>query len=267
MDHLAAAEAQGDLHLVAFLDEPLHRPHLDLVIVVIDVRTHLDLFDLDHLLVLPGLVRLLLRLVLVLAVVGDLGDWRDGIWRDLDEIETGLLGHFNRLACAQHTDHVAVFVDQADLRRLDLVVDARTVLGRRALLCGSSYGLLLLCLSPCEGGYETAAAAKGLPYDLALATVSYIGLNRHVYSGAEEPIIPFEQNVGLRDVLAENMTKSGVLANYSDQKKQEIYEFLVIFGGLTYQLCDKARKEKNAEELKNCKLASAQNLKFMGIEP
>ena len=116
-------------------------------------------------------------------------------------------------------------------------------------------------------GYETAAAAKGLPYDLALATVSYIGLNRHVYSGAEEPIIPFEQNVGLRDVLAENMTKSGVLANYSDQKKQEIYEFLVIFGGLTYQLCDKARKEKNAEELKNCKLASAQNLKFMGIEP
>jgi hypothetical protein len=117
------------------------------------------------------------------------------------------------------------------------------------------------------GGYETAAAAKGLPYDLALATVSYIGLNRHVYSGAEEPIIPFEQNVGLRDVLAENMTKSGVLANYSDQKKQEIYEFLVIFGGITYQLCDKARKEKNAEELKNCKLASAQNLKFMGIEP
>src|SRR5688572_18668534 len=116
-------------------------------------------------------------------------------------------------------------------------------------------------------GYETAAAAKGLPYDLALATVSYIGLNRHVYSGAEEPIIPFEQNVGVRDVLAENMAKSGVFANYSDQKKQEIYEFLVIFGGLTYQLCDKARKEKNAEELKNCKIASAQNLKFMGIDP
>ena len=116
-------------------------------------------------------------------------------------------------------------------------------------------------------GYETAAAAKGLPYDLALATVSYIGLNRHVYSGAEGPIIPFEQNVGVRDVLAESMTKSGVFANYSDQKKQEIYEFLVIFGGLTYQLCDKARKEKNAEELKNCKIASAQNLKFMGIDP
>ena len=116
--------------------------------------------------------------------------------------------------------------------------------------------------------YETAAAAKGYPNDLALALVSYIGLNNLVYNGkTEELIIPFEQNLGMRDVVAKNATDSGILANYTDQKKQEIYEFLVMFGGLTYQLCEKARKENNAEELKNCKLAAAQNLKLLGIEP
>jgi len=116
--------------------------------------------------------------------------------------------------------------------------------------------------------YETAAAAKDYPNDLALALVSYIGLNNLVYNGkTEELIIPFEQNLGMRDVVAKNATDSGILANYTDQKKQEIYEFLVMFGGLTYQLCEKARKENNAEELKNCKLAAAQNLKVLGIEP
>src|SRR5205085_5147202 len=37
MRHLAAAETQGELHLVALLEEPAHRLHLHLVVVDVDV--------------------------------------------------------------------------------------------------------------------------------------------------------------------------------------------------------------------------------------
>ncbi len=116
--------------------------------------------------------------------------------------------------------------------------------------------------------YETAAAAKGLPNDWALAFVSYVGLNMHVYHGiTEKPIIPFEQNVGVRDVVAEHATDNGIFNNVTDRRKQELYEFLVMFGGLTYHLCEKAGREKDSEELKKCKVAAAENLKLVGVKP
>jgi len=116
--------------------------------------------------------------------------------------------------------------------------------------------------------YEAAAATKGLQNDWALAYVSFVGLNKLVYYGVmEKPIIPFEQNVGVRDVVAEYATDHGTFNNVTDRKKQELYEFLVMFGGLTYHMCEKARREANWEELKNCKVAAAQNLRLVGITP
>ena len=116
--------------------------------------------------------------------------------------------------------------------------------------------------------YEAQAAAKGYPNDWALAYVSYVGLNSHVYNGAKEnPIIPFEQNVGLRDLVAEYATANGIFSNVSDRQKQELYELYIIAGGLTYHFYEKALRENNAEELKQMKLAAAQNLKVVGIRP
>ena len=71
--HLAAAEAQRHLDLVAFLEEPADGAHLHVVVVIVDAGPHLDLFDLDDLLVLARLGGLLLLLVFVLAVIEDLG--------------------------------------------------------------------------------------------------------------------------------------------------------------------------------------------------
>src|ERR1700704_2208718 len=65
MGHFAAAIAQGDLDLVAFLEETLHGAHLHFVIVVVDHRPELDLLDLDHLLLLAGFGCFLLGLVFV----------------------------------------------------------------------------------------------------------------------------------------------------------------------------------------------------------
>lgn len=116
--------------------------------------------------------------------------------------------------------------------------------------------------------YEAAARAKGYPNDWALALVSFIALNSRVYHGnTEKPIIPFEQNIGLRDIVAEQATENGIFNNVTDRQKQELYEILVMFGAVTYHFYEKAVREKNAEEIKNCKLFAAQNLKAIGIKP
>ena len=116
--------------------------------------------------------------------------------------------------------------------------------------------------------YETEAAAKGYPNDWALAFVSYVGLNSHIYNGRiEKPIIPFEQNLGLRDVVAEYATDHGIFDSVTDRKKQELYELLVMVGGLTYHFYEKAVRENNVEEIKNCKLLAENNLKLVGIRP
>src|SRR5690606_16425881 len=76
MRHLASAEAERKLDLVAFLEETAHGLHLHLIVMGVDVGTHLDLLDLDGLLLLAGLGSLLLALILHSAEIGDLADWR-----------------------------------------------------------------------------------------------------------------------------------------------------------------------------------------------
>lgn len=116
--------------------------------------------------------------------------------------------------------------------------------------------------------YETAAVAKGYPNDWALAFVSYIGINSRIYNGiTEESIIPFEQNVGLRDVVAESATDKGVFNNVTDRQKQELYELLILNAGLTRYFYEKALKTNNPEELRDIKLTAARNLKIVGLKP
>jgi len=115
--------------------------------------------------------------------------------------------------------------------------------------------------------YESTGAAKSYPNDWALAYVSFVGINTHVYNGRTgKMIIPFEQNVGLRDVVAEQATDNGLFKNVTDKEKQELYELMILMGGLTYHYYEKACKENNAQEIENCKQSAAQNLKLIGIK-
>src|SRR3990167_1442969 len=61
--HLAAAETHGHLDLVAFAKEVEDLFHLHVEIMIVDVRTHLALFDFLGLLALAGEVGLFLRLI------------------------------------------------------------------------------------------------------------------------------------------------------------------------------------------------------------
>src|SRR5262249_10404392 len=73
---LTAAEADGDLRLVTLFEEAPDVFDLRLEVVVVRLRAHLDLFDLDDVLLLLGLVGLLLFFVLEASEVHDLAHGR-----------------------------------------------------------------------------------------------------------------------------------------------------------------------------------------------
>src|SRR5262245_55479967 len=124
MRHLASPETQGDLDLVALLEEPDDRAHFHLIVVNIDVGPHLDLLDLDGALFLARLGGLLLRLVFVFAEIEDLAHRRFGIGRDLDQVETGFRRAGEALGRGDHADIVAGRVDKLDFWSVDGLVDA-----------------------------------------------------------------------------------------------------------------------------------------------
>src|SRR5581483_88149 len=157
--HFAAAEAQRDLDLVAVVEEALHRPHLHVVIVIVDGRAHLDLLDLDDLLLLAGLVGLFLLFVFVFAVIHQLADGRLVLGRDFDHVEAFFLAQGQSLFQADFAIFVPVDADQEDGAGGDFVVDARSAFGRgRGVLLKTSgdYDSLLL---QAEGSFRSGPTA------------------------------------------------------------------------------------------------------------
>ena len=112
--HLAATEAQSDLHLVAAFEELEDVAHFHIVIIGVRVRAELDLFDLDDLLLLAGFALTLLLFVFELAKIHDLAHGRIGVGRDLDQVEPGFFGHFHGARRCHNADVFTVRTDQAD---------------------------------------------------------------------------------------------------------------------------------------------------------
>src|SRR6476469_3396466 len=92
MGRLATAEHDRHLDLRALVQEPLYVTLLGVVIVDADLRTELDLLDVDLALMLPSLLPLLLLLVPVLPVVHALRNRRVRLGCDLDEVEVLPIG-------------------------------------------------------------------------------------------------------------------------------------------------------------------------------
>lgn len=82
--HFPTAETQRDLDLVAIVEEPAHRLHLHVIVMLVDVWPHLDFFDVNGLLLLTRFGSLFLFLILELAEVENLADRRVGVRRNLD---------------------------------------------------------------------------------------------------------------------------------------------------------------------------------------
>src|SRR5438876_2671436 len=125
MGHLPSPEHDRDLDPGALGQETDCQALLGLVVVTVDLWPHLDLFDFDPGLLLPGLLLPDVALVLELPVIHDATHRRLGLWRNLDEVEVEFLGARQGILQRDDADLLAVGTDQPDLGSADALVDAR----------------------------------------------------------------------------------------------------------------------------------------------
>src|SRR4029079_1661083 len=123
MEVLPPPEHDRDLDLRPLVQEPDDMALLGLVVVVADLRSELDLLDVDRRLVLSRLLRALLLLVAPLAVVHDARHGRVGLFRHLDEIEILRVRVLERLFRVLDPDLLPVLADEPHPRYADLLVD------------------------------------------------------------------------------------------------------------------------------------------------
>src|SRR5207244_3589959 len=114
MGHLASAEPDGDLDLVAFQEKLLNRLAFEIEVVLVGRGTHADLFEQGNLLVLSRLALFLVLLKLELAVVHEAADRGDGGWGNLDEIYTALLRHPECFEEGDYSELLATFANHAN---------------------------------------------------------------------------------------------------------------------------------------------------------
>src|SRR5665647_2743918 len=137
----AAAKHDGDLDLVAGLEEPLDVALLGGVVMRVDLRAELDLLDDRVDLVLAGFPLLDGFLVLELAKVHELGDRRLCHRGHLDEVEVRLGSESQGVFDAYDADLFTIGANQPHFRNPDAVVDTR--FADVVLLCCPSRGTVL----------------------------------------------------------------------------------------------------------------------------
>jgi hypothetical protein len=135
VSHLAAAEAEAGLDLVALVEEADGLVLFGLVVVLVDGDGELDFLDDDDLLLFAGGALALFLLVKEAAVVLDAADGGNGVGGDFDQIEAAFAGDFQGLKGRQDAELFAVFVDDANLACANAVVDANKGLGRTFVEC------------------------------------------------------------------------------------------------------------------------------------
>src|SRR5690606_38057391 len=144
MRHFAATESQGHLYLVAIVEEPARGLHLGLIVVVVDVRTHLDLFDIDGLLTLARLGGLLLTLIFHLAEIGELANGWFRVRNNFDQAQSGFVRQQQRIVDRNNTAILAFSIDQLYMRDANLEIGARAFLNGRRGFEWSANGRKLL---------------------------------------------------------------------------------------------------------------------------
>ncbi len=101
MRHLPTPESQGDLRLVTVLEKLHEFPELDLVITFVRTRTELDFLDVNLLLFAFRRLVFLVLFEQVLAEIHDAAHRRVGCRGHFDEIQSLVVGHFDR-CCDPH---------------------------------------------------------------------------------------------------------------------------------------------------------------------
>lgn len=107
-------------------------------------------------------------------------------------------------------------------------------------------------------GFEQQVQKVGLQNDLAMALSFFFGENARIYHGLPEP--PDQQFVDLRNLIAGALANGGALNNTTDRQKQEMYEALVAYTGITQFGYEQAKQAGNETYAKGYQQVAGQNL-------
>lgn len=109
--------------------------------------------------------------------------------------------------------------------------------------------------------YDKQAQAAGMQNDLAMALSFFFGENARIYHGLPEP--PDAQFIDLRNMIARGMAEEGTLKNASDRQRQEMWETLVAYTGLTLFGYEQAKQAGEGEMAKGYQRIAGQNLEVV----
>ena len=133
--HLAAAEAEAGLHLVALVEEADGLILLGLVVVLVHRDRELDFLDDDDLLLFARRPLALVFFVEEFAVILNAANRRHGVGRNLHQIETALAGNLEGFKRWKNAELFSIFVNYANFTRAYPIVDADELF-RRTLIDG-----------------------------------------------------------------------------------------------------------------------------------
>ena len=105
---------------------------------------------------------------------------------------------------------------------------------------------------------DKKVAAAGLQNDVAIALSYFFGENIRIYRG--KPDLSDQQFVDLRNSFANALQSSGAFATATDRQKQEMYETLVIYTGVTQYSYEQAMQAKSDELIKLARVLAGKNL-------
>ncbi|MBZ5527112.1 MAG: OB-fold putative lipoprotein [Acidobacteriia bacterium] len=109
--------------------------------------------------------------------------------------------------------------------------------------------------------YDKQAQTAGMQNDLAMALSFFFGENARIYHGLPEP--PDAQFMDLRNMIARGMAEEGILRNASDRQKQEMWETLVAYTGLTLFGYEQAKQAGQEAMVRGYQQVAGQNLQVV----
>ena len=123
--HFSPAEQDGQLYLIAMIEELRGLAALGFQIVIVDLRTNPNFLELDDMLILARLTLLAALLIPELAVIHQAANRRHRVRSHFNKIKPALSRHFERITGRNDTDLVSFFVDQPDFANPDSFIDSR----------------------------------------------------------------------------------------------------------------------------------------------
>jgi len=103
------------------------------------------------------------------------------------------------------------------------------------------------------------AQKAGFPNDIAAAIAFFLGENIRIYRGL--PDLSDQQYINLRNTIADALVSSGALNNLTDRQKQEMYETLVAYTGITQYGYEQGVQARNDAIIKGYQKVAGQNLR------